>query len=138
MSNPDEAIKINRLRKELSKSDNLTSVDDEFHIFEQLTNKHFNKEMNREVYNERAKGTIRKEYANKADDQEGFARIKSSLIGSSDKTTKKSDIHNDWHSNREQWWKYDKYASFSFANRASEVLSPLSKGKFGFTLSKMS
>ena len=138
MSNPDEAIKINRLRKELSKSDNLTSVDDEFHIFEQLTNNHFNKEMNREVQNERVKGTISKEYANKANDQEGFARIKSSLMGSSDVAPKRSDILNDWHSKKDVWWKYDKYASFSFANRASEVLSPLSKGKFGFTLSKMS
>lgn len=42
MSNPDEALKINRLRKELSQSKNLTQVDNDFHLFEAATNKHFN------------------------------------------------------------------------------------------------
>ena len=52
MSNPDEAVKINRLRKELSKSRGLTEVEDDFHLSEAATNKHFNKEMNKEVKTE--------------------------------------------------------------------------------------
>ena len=48
LANPEEAEKINRLRKELSASRVLTEVPNEFHIFEAATNKHFNKEMNRQ------------------------------------------------------------------------------------------
>ena len=48
MSNPEEAEKIDRLRKELSASRHLTDVTDDFHLFEQATNKHFNKQMNRD------------------------------------------------------------------------------------------
>jgi len=32
----------------------------------------------------------------------------------------------------------DSYSNFRFSNRATEVLSPLSKGKFGFTNNQMS
>ena len=48
MSNPDEALKINRLKKELSASRHLTEVASDFHLFEHATNKHFNSEMNRQ------------------------------------------------------------------------------------------
>lgn len=57
MANPDEAIKIHRLRKELSRSNYLTLVDDDHRLFEEATNKHFNKEMNREVVIDRVRGT---------------------------------------------------------------------------------
>ena len=49
MSKPEEASKIRRLRKELSNSQGLTEIDSEFHLFENATNKHFNKEMNKEA-----------------------------------------------------------------------------------------
>lgn len=43
MSNPEEAEKIGRMRKELSGSRYLTDVPEDFHLFEHATNKHFNK-----------------------------------------------------------------------------------------------
>ena len=47
LANPDEAIKINRMKKELSTSRDLTEVTEDFHLFEMATNKHFNQQMNR-------------------------------------------------------------------------------------------
>ena len=47
MANRDEAVKILRVRAELSSSRNLTEVLDNFHSFEVATNKAFNKQMNR-------------------------------------------------------------------------------------------
>ena len=52
MSDPSEAVKINRLRKELSNSRGLTEVENDFHLFEAATNKLFNKEMNKEAASE--------------------------------------------------------------------------------------
>lgn len=47
MANQDEAQKILRVRAELSSSRNLTEVFDNYHSFEVVTNKAFNKQMNR-------------------------------------------------------------------------------------------
>ena len=47
MANRDEAVKILRVRAELSSSRNLTEVIDNFHSFEVATNKAFNKQMDR-------------------------------------------------------------------------------------------
>ena len=52
LSNPDEANKINRMRKELSLSNNLTQAGDDCHLFEMATNKHFNDQMNMSQYAE--------------------------------------------------------------------------------------
>ena len=57
MSDPNEASKINRLRKELSRSNNLTVVENEFKMFEAATNKHFNHEMNKAAQNDRRRAT---------------------------------------------------------------------------------
>ena len=46
LNNPEEAIKINRLRKDLSGDRSLTQVDNDFALFEMATNKHFNTHMN--------------------------------------------------------------------------------------------
>ena len=42
LADPAEALKITRLREELSGSRTLTDVADDFHLFEMATNKHFN------------------------------------------------------------------------------------------------
>jgi hypothetical protein len=47
LSNPEEANKINRLKKELSTSEMLTEVPEDWKGFETVTNRHFNREMNK-------------------------------------------------------------------------------------------
>jgi len=81
MADPYESVKINRLRKELSRSNYLTEVDDDFHLFEAATNKHFNAEMNKEVIidRSRAQSTLVIAKSDKKPD-ESFARIKSQLM----------------------------------------------------------
>ena len=48
LANPEEAIKLNRLRNELSASRFLTEVADDSAQFETSTNKMFNASMNKE------------------------------------------------------------------------------------------
>ena len=46
LNNPEEAMKLSRLRKDLSGDRSLTQVDNDFALFEMATNKHFNSHMN--------------------------------------------------------------------------------------------
>ena len=47
LANPEEAIKLNRLRADLGESRGLTEVASDFHLFEISTNQHFNTHMNK-------------------------------------------------------------------------------------------
>ena len=84
MADPNEAVKINRLRKELSRSKGLTDVDDDFHLFEAATNQHFNKEMNREAMTEQKSIMKSKVQANADSSKAAYESIKSQLVGTLD------------------------------------------------------
>jgi len=56
MANEREAGKINRMKKELSESRDLTEVIDDCRPFETATNFHFNHGMNKQVLAEREDG----------------------------------------------------------------------------------
>lgn len=56
MENEKEAGKINRMRKELSASRDLTAVFDDCQPFETATNSHFNRKMNKQALAEKEDG----------------------------------------------------------------------------------
>ena len=149
MSNPDEANKINRLRKELSRSRHLTEVEDDFHLFEAATNKHFNKEMNREALVDSKKGTQSSMDFNVVGQRAAFDNIKSNILNSVERMGQGSSVmHTDTMPSKRDFARKnnsfapvlinDGYANFRFSNRASDILSPLSKTKYGFNTTGMS
>lgn len=117
-------------------------MPEDFHIFEAATNRHFNREMNKE---QRLDGFVGKEvamtrnFANSIVDQ-----IKASLSGrpNHNQTTGGGDKRYDRMSRKDFSRKQnsyapvlmnDTYSNFRFSKRANDLLSPLSKGKFGFS-----
>ena len=141
LSDPQEAVKINRLRKELSRSKGLTEVEDDFHLFEAATNKHFNKEMNREAVTEQKQAARSRMESNAQGSAAAYESIKSNILASVE-SKGSEEVRYDRMAKRDFSRKTnsyapilmnDSYSNFRFTNRASEVLSPLSKGKFGFT-----
>jgi hypothetical protein len=148
LANPEEASKIFRLQKELSSSRYLTEVNDSFIDFEEATNKHFNREMNKlqkedELAQDTGKLTVLR--ANKV-----LAEISLKLKGmpkkgSKEETPQPTELQMSERydrMNRKDFSRKlnsfapilinDNYSNFRFSKRAGEVLSPLSTKKFEF------
>lgn len=133
---PEEAAKIQRLQKELGASRRLIEVADESVLFENTTNKMFNKEMNR---------LQRVEVFNQAEEEDEVVRENMSaadkVIDSFNRTTKSFYAANnppdrDFSRKPNSFANIlvsEKYANFRFSKRANEVLSPLSPKRFGFS-----
>ena len=135
MSDPEEAQKLTRMHKDLSRSKNLTVVENDIRTFEHSTNKHFNMEMNKQIRKqEKRRGTQVSLYESmviekkpkpdpiwwnkgfKESFKKAFANI--SNINAS-KPNALPSLTNDSH--------------FRFQKRAVEILSPLSRSKFDIT-----
>ena len=161
LADPQEANKISKLREELSGSRTLTEVADDFHLFEMATNKHFNQQMNQlQKANEfvQSECNITTNLAMQA-----LSKIKNAMAARGEPTEsikvvpeikKKTkvlipseavlDERYDRMSRKDFSRKIstfqppsiqlnDGYSNFRFSKRAGEVLSPLSKSKFGLT-----
>lgn len=135
LADPVEAIKLYRLQKELSQSNNLTEVSDEFHLFEMATNKHFNATMNKEqkldgVIFSKPRGSAKSVVADitkKMNKKTPHVRPIEEMMY--DRMTRK-----DFSRKPNSFAKVlmsDNYSNFRFSKRAVEVLSPLNTKKIG-------
>jgi len=121
----------------------LTQVEEDSHLFEASTNKHFNEQMNKQVQldlfvNSDLKAS-RKNTTGKVLDA-----IRASLGGNMGSHQGSDNRYN--RSNRHDYSRKnngfapiltdDSYTNFRFSKRATEMLSPLSRSRFGITSHK--
>ena len=141
LANPEEAIKINRLRHELSASRFLTEVQDESAQFETATNKLFNASMNKEAKQEElGKSSVEATQSVLKD----LSANATSRVGKNfyQPTEERYDrmVRKDFARKPNTFAPVlmnDSYSNFRFSKRAGEVLSPLSTKKFGLNRSSM-